>query len=540
MAFTTLTPLVSGSVPPAAFFNAYRDNLLSVRNGGDHYCRLYLTSNPSVGDNVSTGQAINWQASSFQVGSIWNPAQGNRLTAPTDGIYLFLCVLEWRKNSNNLRNMNFQLKSSAGALIRQFDSQSQGASGGKSNINGKLVVKMTAGQFIECRAYQNSGGPLTLHGGSDDRTRVAVLFLGPVGSTAFTAPTSWPIIVNPSHTQLNQDLITNPTSLRQLNGTAIRVHKTSVQSLTSGARTALIWQAQTYQNGITWSAGANPTRLTVSITGLYLIVANVPIANVAGDVRGVGYRINGLSTAWDLQFHPGNGIDTLCGLGFAELRAGDYVEVYAYQNTGTVNTRGTDEGQCWAHLSLFATGNRMQAPRWVKPYTWRDGERTPAARFQTHLHDQLLSLRNMKSAGASVWLSKDQSISPDARGVISWDRAIRNVGGMWDGSSKFIAPVDGAYFFNLDAEWADSGQGAAEGAVQGIGYAVNGGATGHRIQFQESIVDRENQSGADLIYLLKGDYVEAFASQDSSESLSINGGGPDATRCTVTLWAASR
>lgn len=176
MAWTAQTPLTSAQVLNAAYLNAYRDNLLSLRNGNDHYCRLYLTTNPSIGNNVATGSAISWSAALFNVGTIWT--SGNKLVAPVTGKYLILATLEWRSNVAGLRNVIGMHKNSANTLIRQHDGQSQGSTGGKSSTGGKFCLQMTATDYFEVRAYQDSGAALTLHGGAPDRTRVAVLFLG--------------------------------------------------------------------------------------------------------------------------------------------------------------------------------------------------------------------------------------------------------------------------------------------------------------------------------------------------------------------------
>lgn len=102
-------------------------------------------------------------------------ANPTRLTAPVTGKYLVLANVEWRANSANLRSINIT-RSAGGAS--QYDMQSQGASGGRSNCSAKLVVSLTAAQYITIRVFQSSNGLLTLHAGSRDRTRVSMLFLG--------------------------------------------------------------------------------------------------------------------------------------------------------------------------------------------------------------------------------------------------------------------------------------------------------------------------------------------------------------------------
>jgi len=175
MAWTTQTPPTDAvTVLNAAYMNAFEANLLSLRNGNDHYVRLYLSGNPSIANNTNT--AVSWTDEAFpQVGTIWSAANPSRLTAPVTGKYLVLATAEWRTNTANLRSIN--ITRSAGGS-GQYDLQSQGASGGRSICNAKLIVSLTAAQFLTVRVFQSSGGALTLHGGAPDRTRVSVLFLG--------------------------------------------------------------------------------------------------------------------------------------------------------------------------------------------------------------------------------------------------------------------------------------------------------------------------------------------------------------------------
>lgn len=160
--------------PAASLFNTHlRDNLLSLRNGNDHYVKLFLDNNQSIPNNTDT--AITWTDEAFQVGTIWSAANPTRLTAPVTGKYLVMVNVEWRSNSANLRSVNIT-RSAGGA--GQYDLKSQGASGSKSNISAQLVVSLTAAQFLTIRVFQSSGGALTVHGGTQDRTRVAMIFLG--------------------------------------------------------------------------------------------------------------------------------------------------------------------------------------------------------------------------------------------------------------------------------------------------------------------------------------------------------------------------
>jgi len=179
MAWSAPAAYTSSQVLTGAAMNLVRDDLRSLRNGNDHYCRVYISTNPSIANNVAGGTAITWDTIDFQVGTLWSAGNPSRFVAPVTGKYLILATLEWRSNTSNLRNIIFKTRNAAAVLQRQYDGQSQGSSGGRSNVCGKLIVQMTATDTVEVCAYQSSGGALTLHGGGrPDRTRAAVLFLG--------------------------------------------------------------------------------------------------------------------------------------------------------------------------------------------------------------------------------------------------------------------------------------------------------------------------------------------------------------------------
>lgn len=164
----------NGAVLTAANLNTYlRDNLFSLRDGNDVWVKLYLSGNPSIPNNVTTN--ISWDSVAFSAGGIWSAGNPTRLTAPTTGKYLVFVNIEWRSNSTNLRNISI---TRTGGGVSQYPLQSQGATGGKSNVCGKLLINLSATNYLEIGAFQSSGGALTLHGGTRDRTRVAMMFLG--------------------------------------------------------------------------------------------------------------------------------------------------------------------------------------------------------------------------------------------------------------------------------------------------------------------------------------------------------------------------
>lgn len=173
------TPRTWGNeqITAALFQTHVSDNLNVFRHGNDYGVKVYLTSSQNIADSTNT--KVSWGAIAFEwhdASVMWSVANPTRLVAPIAGKYLVLVNLEWRSDVNNLRNLSLVRNSPA----QQFDLQSQGSVGGKSNLSGMCVVDLNASAYLEVQVFQASGhaGGLTLHGGTVDRTRAAMILLG--------------------------------------------------------------------------------------------------------------------------------------------------------------------------------------------------------------------------------------------------------------------------------------------------------------------------------------------------------------------------
>lgn len=122
--------------------------------------------------------------------------------------------------------------------------------------------------------------------------------------------------------------------------TGCSVHRTtSDHSIASGSYVAVQWNGERYDTNTFHNNVTNNTLLTVPFAGYYHIEANVVFAASATGLRSAGFALNGGITAETTgSFNlvtPVSGDYT--GVHTAQdilLTAGDYLEVYAYQNTG--------------------------------------------------------------------------------------------------------------------------------------------------------------------------------------------------------------
>ena len=538
MAWSAPASYSSAQVLAAADLNLVSANLSSLRNANDQLVKLYLDSSPSIANNTNT--KLSWTTvAGSQIGAIWSGTNPTRLVAPVAGWYLVLINVEWRSNSVNLRNISLLRNSAA----LQLDLQSQGAVGGKSNLSAMALVQMTAAAYLEVQVFQSSGAGLTVHGGTEDRTRVAMCLLGTANAGAWpgSGPRTWSLADgNPTHTQINAEVRDPLLTLRNLNDCAAKVHRTSAsQSISNNTRTAVSWQASSSTAGATppWVVGS-PTRFTAPVAGRYRIICNAKWANNNSGRRGVGWRLNGGGTNYDVQFQESNGVDTCTGLELIDLAANDYVEMIVFQDSGgSLNLVGGTEGDTSCSFSLVGTG-ATEPPLWTPPRSWVDGIPSgilSPAILNTEWRDHLITARNMKGAAAGAYLAEALSIQSGERAPIAWTTPGWNVGGTLSGSD-LVAPVAGWYLVSANTEWSSNSN--VDG-VRGLGYRINDSSTNHDLQYQEGNAKQLNLSGADLIELQAGDIVRIYGYQDSGESPDLHGGNPDQTRASLSLIAAS-
>ena len=142
---------------------------------------------------------------------------------------------------------------------------------------------------------------------------------------------------------------------------AALIHRTSAFSVPENDVTTLPLPSERFDNQAMHEAGANESRLTAPIAGLYLVEAMVPWANDATGTRQLTIRRNGTTTVVTTTAAAAAGSNTnnqQVSL-VTRLNAGDYVEVTLRQ-TGVpagLNIQGFAEPDA-PHLSMI----------WVGPY----------------------------------------------------------------------------------------------------------------------------------------------------------------------------
>lgn len=139
-----------------------------------------------------------------------------------------------------------------------------------------------------------------------------------------------------------QELLNASNIARLVNPPMVNLQGTP--SLASSASTYFalpFTSAQSASGAIGWSAGSNPSRITITVPGTYSILGTIiwP-SNLAAAIGRARIQIN-TSTITNTYFSSVNGSSgNFAGTvaGAEVLNAGDYLEVYANQNAGSTFT----------------------------------------------------------------------------------------------------------------------------------------------------------------------------------------------------------
>ena len=138
----------------------------------------------------------------------------------------------------------------------------------------------------------------------------------------------------------------------------MKVTKSANQTLTTATTTELTWDTESWDSNGIHSTSVNTGRLTAVNAGRYLVICQAVFAVDAG---GTGYRAlevwkNGNAGTWiagDTEPAPGTATySVLTVVAEVSLAATDYVNAYAYQNSGgNLDIRsGTGSWSSWFEM----------------------------------------------------------------------------------------------------------------------------------------------------------------------------------------------
>ena len=160
---------------------------------------------------------------------------------------------------------------------------------------------------------------------------------------AYTSPTTRSTGNVITAAQWNTDLVDNIAFLHKPPRCA--VYNSASQSLTSGTRTTLTFNSEHFDTDTMHSTATNPSRITFTTGGCYLITAQVAIDANATGLRELVLRYNGASDLHSVKHAASASEGTILNLSVTrEFGAGTYVELMARQTSGVALNAAVLEG----------------------------------------------------------------------------------------------------------------------------------------------------------------------------------------------------
>jgi hypothetical protein len=141
-------------------------------------CYAYKTANGSLAH--ATWDALSLNAEAYDSGGIHDNASNNsRLVAPESGLYEVKGNITFDINTNGIRGINIRKNAAsvqtAGTSLIMLTPDANGTS--ETRVFASVDHQMTAGDYLETFGYQNSGGGLSVIGGTAGLSFLSIRFV---------------------------------------------------------------------------------------------------------------------------------------------------------------------------------------------------------------------------------------------------------------------------------------------------------------------------------------------------------------------------
>ncbi len=136
--------------------------------------RLRRTSTQTISNNVITD--ISFTTETWDIGN-FHTTNSPDVVAPVDGVYLITGSLVFQGNGTGYREL--QLTENLAPIA---DAQDDARANASDFLSTSTVYLLSAGDIVRMRAFQNSGGSLTVinsSGGAETSPELTMTFLGP-------------------------------------------------------------------------------------------------------------------------------------------------------------------------------------------------------------------------------------------------------------------------------------------------------------------------------------------------------------------------
>jgi hypothetical protein len=127
-------------------------------------CRVYSDAAQSIGNNSNTIVTFNQEVDDAG-GMHDNSSNNSRITIPAGqgGLYIVSAIVMWAHNATGQRHCEFFLNGGTSLAFYTCNGV-VGDSGASLALTGTILREFDAGDYIEIRVYQASGGSLNING----------------------------------------------------------------------------------------------------------------------------------------------------------------------------------------------------------------------------------------------------------------------------------------------------------------------------------------------------------------------------------------
>lgn len=261
------------------------------------------TSSATTSITNNTETAVSFDSEVFDVGALHDPSSNpSRFTVPTggDGLYVVIGQARWTGNGTGIRSARIYKNGTS------LQAQNDAASGTTdfTRLEVAALINLVAGDYVELKVLQTSGGALNLLGTTESDTYLILMRL----------------------------LSTANTTLPRCQ--AIR---TTNQTITNGSATAIVLDGETFDTATMHDTSSNQSRITIPSgqDGLYAVIGQFAWAPALVGPYRVALRKNGTT---ELAVVRSSGVNDAaqdatgqCAV-LATFVATDYVELVVTHN----------------------------------------------------------------------------------------------------------------------------------------------------------------------------------------------------------------
>jgi hypothetical protein len=292
------------------------DSTSLLENTKSISAKFQKSSSQSISD--STWTIVDFNDKVFDDNNAVTTGGSWKFTAPVAGKYQINANVRFSPSASGNRVLGI-FKNGVGDIL---DIENSPSGTGDCFIQGSTLLDLDAGDYIDVRVSQNSGGSLSI-GVNADQNLVSIFKISEMGTT----PSDNGVV-------------------------AAKYHNDSAsQSISSGVKTIVDFDLKDFDTNNAVTTGGS-WKFTAPVAGKYSIDTAVHFAANATGTRELHVHVNGSWITYLANMEaPAAGGAIVNGSILLDLQAGDYFDIRATQNSGSpINIGAANTTYCNVHL----------------------------------------------------------------------------------------------------------------------------------------------------------------------------------------------